>query len=311
MQNKHYFNTLKVLELQSLFLRFMEERMPRIISVIAQKGGVGKTTSTIHIATALANMGFKTVIIDWDTSQGNATYSTIGNIDSTTKKGICHIIANGGSLNEVIYETKVKNLSVIPSEVTDQRGNAYSIESILTQLGIEGYTLLKELIEESSEMQDFQFVLIDNTPKLGIETVSSLIASDYFITPVQMTDFSLGSIGQTISTALKVKKGHNKDLEALGIFVSSSDNRINKAKEAIVELSDYCKKSHIHLFDSIIPIVSKFAFLPRGQQTIFDVTKPSERGHKEYLKLTKEMLSRMITLEKSPTKEKASIGAEV
>lgn len=273
--------------------------MPRIISVIAQKGGVGKTTSTIHIATALANMGFKTLIIDWDTSQGNSTYSTIGHLDSKKQKGICHIIANGGSLSEVICETKTPNLSIIPSEITDSRGNAYSIESILTQLGIEGYTLLKELLTENEKIQDFQFVLIDNTPKLGIETVSSLIASDYFITPVQMTDFSLGSIGQTISTALKVKKSHNKDLEALGIFVSSSDNRINKAKEAIVELGEYCKKSGIHLFDSIIPIASKFAFLPRGQQTIFDVTKPSERGHKEYLKLTKEMMSRMIALEKA------------
>ena len=121
--------------------------MPRIISVIAQKGGVGKTTSTIHIATALANMGFKTLIIDWDTSQGNSTYSTIKHLDSKTQKGICHIIANGGSLDEVIYETKNKNLSIIPSEITDARGNAYSIESLLTQLGIEGYTLLKELFD--------------------------------------------------------------------------------------------------------------------------------------------------------------------
>ncbi len=64
----------------------MEEHMPRIISVIAQKGGVGKTTSTIHIATALANMGFKTLIIDWDTSQGNSTYSTIGHLDSKSQR---------------------------------------------------------------------------------------------------------------------------------------------------------------------------------------------------------------------------------
>lgn len=274
--------------------------MPRIISVIAQKGGVGKTTSTIHIATALANMGFKTLIIDWDTSQGNSTYSTIGHLDSKTQKGICHIVANGGQLSEVVCKTKTPNLSIIPSEVTDSRGNSYSIESILTQLGLEGYTLLKEMLSEEF-IQQYQFVLIDNTPKLGIETVSSLIASDYFIVPVQMTDFSLGSIGQTISTAMKVKKGHNKDLEALGIFISSSDNRINKSKEAIIELGDYCKKSGIHLFESIIPIASKFAFLPRGQQTIFDVTKASERGHKEYLKLTKEMLNRMMELEKAPS----------
>ena len=271
--------------------------MPRIISVIAQKGGVGKTTATVHFATALANMGFKTLVLDWDTTQGNLTYATIGELDPKTQKGICHIIASGGNLDEVIYPTKNPNLSVIPTEKMNARGNAYSIGTILTQLGAEGYSLLRELINESDKLKDYHFILIDNCPNLGMETVASLIASDYFLVPVQMKDFSITSIGQTFKTAMTVKKAYNPNLEALGLFVSSTDNRIKQAKVALEELKEFCIETAIPLLKVTIPSVSKFDFLPRNQQTIFDVAKAKDRGHKEYLELTKEILSKMKSIE--------------
>lgn len=271
--------------------------MPRIISVIAQKGGVGKTTATVHFATALANMGFKTLVLDWDTTQGNLTYSTIGELDPKTQKGICHIIASGGNLDEVIYPTKNPNLSVIPTEKMNSRGNAYSIGTILTQLGAEGYSLLRDLINESEKIKDFHFILIDNCPNLGMETVASLIASDYFLVPVQMKDFSITSIGQTFKTAMTVKKAYNKNLEPIGLFVSSTDNRIKQAKIALEELKEFCVETEIPLLKVTIPSVSKFDFLPRNQQTIFDVVKAKDRGHKEYLDLTKEILAKMKSIE--------------
>jgi chromosome partitioning protein len=280
---------------------FTEEKMPRIISVIAQKGGVGKTTATVHIASALANMGFKTLVIDWDTTQGNLTYATIGELDPKTQKGICHIIASGGSLDEVIYPTSNPNLSIIPTEKMNSRGNAYSIGTILTQLGSEGYSLLKELINESEQLINYNFVLIDNCPNLGMETVASLIASDYFIVPVQMKDFSITSIGQTFKTAMTVKKAYNKDLEPIGLFVSSTDNRIKQAKIALEELKVFCHETEIPLLKVTIPSVSKFDFLPRNQQTIFDVVSSKERGHKDYLDLTKEILAKMKSIEQSST----------
>ncbi len=285
--------------------------MPRIISVIAQKGGVGKTTATIHIATALANMGFKTLALDWDTTQGNLTYATIGELDPKTQKGICHIIASGGNLDEVIYPTKNKNLSIIPTEKMNARGNAYSISTILTQLGAEGYSLLKELLSESEALKDYHFILIDNCPNLGMETVASLIASDYFLVPVQMKDFSITSIGQTFKTAMTVKKAYNQNLEALGIFVSSTDNRIKQAKVALEELKDFCKETEIPLLKTTIPSVSKFDFLPRNQQTIFDVVSAKDRGHKDYLDLTKEMLAKMKSLEASSSAKNINLSAGV
>jgi cellulose biosynthesis protein BcsQ len=132
-----------------------------------------------------------------------------------------------------------------------------------------------------------------------METVASLIASDYFLVPVQMKDFSITSIGQTFKTAMTVKKAYNNELEPVGIFVSSTDNRIKQAKVALEELKEFCKETEIPLLKTTIPSVSKFDFLPRNQQTIFDVVAAKERGHKDYLDLTKEILTKMKSIEAS------------
>lgn len=275
--------------------------MPRIISVTGQKGGIGKTTSTVHIASRMADMGFKTCIIDFDTTQSNATRSVIGPIWEEKEKvrGICDVMANGGSLDEVFYSTNRENLFIIPSEKKDPRGANYNIEALLNQLGLEGFNLLKTLIDESEELQGCHFILIDNAPSLGITTVSSLLAADYFVIPVQTSDLSMESIGDTISAGLKVKKLQNPYLEPLGFFIASMDKRPKMAKKAILELSELSEKTGIHFFETMIPISSKFGFLPREQKTIFDVTKKSERGHKEYLGLVEEILERIKEIETS------------
>ena len=275
--------------------------MPRVISVTGQKGGIGKTTSTVHIAARLADLGFKTCIIDFDTTQSNATRSVIGPIweNGQSQKGICDVIANGGSFDDIIVETQRENLYIVPSEKKDARGVNYNVEAILNQLGIEGYRLLKELVDTSKILADFHFVLIDNAPSLGITTVSSLMASDYFIIPVQTTDLSMESIGDTIAAGLKVKKLQNQYLEPLGFFISSMDKRPKMAKKAIVELGQLAKETGIHFYDTMIPISSKFGFLPRDQRTIFDITKAGDRGHKEYLMLVDEMLEQIKMIETS------------
>lgn len=279
--------------------------MPRVISVTGQKGGIGKTTSTVHIASRLADMGFKTCIIDFDTTQSNATRSVIGPIWEGEDKvrGICDIMANGGSLDEVFYPTERENLYIIPSEKKDNRGANYNIEALLNQLGLEGFNLLKELISESEKLNSCHFVLIDNAPSLGITTVSSLLAADYFIIPVQTSDLSMESIGDTITAGLKVKRMQNPYLEPLGFFVASMDKRPKMAKKAIVELGELSHQTGIHFFETMIPISSKFGFLPRDKKTIFDITKSSERGHKEYLGLVDEILEQIKAIETAESKQ--------
>ncbi|MBT3980667.1 MAG: ParA family protein [Bacteriovoracaceae bacterium] len=273
--------------------------MPRIISVTGQKGGIGKTTATVHIAARLADLGYKTCIIDFDTTQSNATRCLLGPVweEENNLPGICDLMANGGEIDSVIYETPRENLYIIPSEKKDKRGANYNIEAILNQLGLEGFSLLKELIDASKKLESMHFVLIDNAPSLGITTVSALIASDYFLIPVQTADLSMESIGDTITAAFKVKKLQNEYLEPLGFFVASMDKRPKMAKKAIGELMDLAVDSGIHFYESIIPISTKFAFLPRDRKTIYDVTKPSDRGHKEYIMLVDEILERIMEIE--------------
>jgi len=288
--------------------------MPRIIAITGQKGGVGKTTSTVHIASRLADMGFRTCIIDFDTTQSNATRSILGPIWESEEKvrGICDVIANGGGLDDVFYETPRENLFIVPSEKKDPRGANYNIEALLNQLGLEGFNLLKELIEQSESLQSCHFVLVDNAPSLGITTVSSLLAADYFLIPVQTSDLSMESIGDTITAGLKVKKLQNPYLEPLGFFISSMDKRPKMAKKAVIELSDLSEKTGIKFYETMIPISSKFAFLPRDQKTIFDVTKSSERGHKEYLCLVDEILERIKDIETAESKKnkRVQVGKE-
>jgi chromosome partitioning protein len=286
-----------------------EEHMPRIISITGQKGGVGKTTSTVHIASRLADLGYKTLIIDFDTTQSNATRSIYGPVwdwaPEDKVRGICDVVANGGKLDDIIFETGRENLWIVPSEKKTPKGTNYNIEGSLNQMGLEGFSVLKELFDESSVLTEMHFVLIDNAPSLGITTVSSMIASDYFLIPVQTSDLSMESIGDTITAGLKVKKQMNEYLEPLGFFISTMDKRPKMAKAAIIELESLAKETNIHFFNTKIPTSAKFAFLPREQKTIFDVTKKSARGHKEYLDLVSELLDQIKRIETGEVKGKS------
>jgi chromosome partitioning protein len=278
--------------------------MARVISITGQKGGVGKTTSCIHIGAFLASQGFKVAIIDFDTTQANATRSLLGKIwdDYKDLGGICDVILNDTPIDNVVYETSRENLFIVPSEKVDKRGQNYNIEAALTQLGMDGFTMLSDQITSSKVLQEMNFIIIDNAPSLGITTVSSLVASDYYLIPVQTTDFSMESIHDTLETAKKVKSKINKSLEPLGFFISSMDKRPKLAKKAASDMEQLAKDEGIHFFKTKIPISSKFSFLARNKETIYDQKGSAIRGKKEYFDLSKEILSRMMEIEKGSAK---------
>lgn len=272
--------------------------MARVVSIITQKGGVGKTTSTVHIATALANRGFKVLAIDFDTSQANLTYSLIGRLDFKTQRGLCYVIGHGGVLSDAIYPTKNKNLFIAASEKYNQRGQAYNTEATILQMGGEGYHLLSDLVRDPTIDNEFDFVLIDNPPKLGAETLASLICSDYYLVPVEMSDLALSGVSDTLYAAKNAQKSMNPKLKLLGIFISIIDNRIKKNQnKAIEDLENFCISSDIKLFGTRIPQTKDFRFLANNQNTIFDISKASSRGHAEYLTLVDEILEKMKLME--------------
>jgi chromosome partitioning protein len=275
----------------------------RIISIISEKGGVSKTTSAIHIASELASKGFQVAVLDFDTTQANATTQLIGQIWSVDnyKKGICSVIMNESNIDDVIYPTKRDNLFIIPSEKFNQNGSPFNVEGTLKDMGLEGYMFLKEKIEASEKLSAMNFIIIDNGPTLGITTIATLIASDYYCIPVRTESFSLDSIAPSIETAMKVQKT-NKLLSPLGIYVTLEDKRNKKnLKIANSELESICSEYNVHLFENRIPVNANFAYLPREQKLISDL-KTSNRGRAEYEMLTNEILERIIQIEKSEQK---------
>lgn len=280
------------------------KKQARIIAVIGEKGGVNKTTATITLAAALAKKGAKTLVIDFDPSQGNATYGLISKIwdGPTHTKGICSAIIEGTPLDEVTYSTGRENLHIIPSEKFDSQKRKYSVETAIAMMSpIEGLRSLSSLIEKSSIRDEFDFVLIDNGPTSSMATLAAINSSDYFLVACVAASFSIDSIESTIASAMQVKS-LNPKIKPLGFFMSSLDKRSADAKIAIEKLEDYSKLSGVYFFKSKIPVVEKMKFLPEKTKTILEVTKPTERGHKEYIELSNEILKRVIQLETDSTK---------
>lgn len=286
----------------------------RKLSVISLKGGCGKTTSTIQIAAALSDKGARVLVIDLDPSQANATMSLIGPIwkSEVHQKGICSAFIEGTPLDEIIYPTQRENLFIIPSEKTDSQGRPYSVETAIANMNpMAAFKSLSGLIEKSSIDEAFDFVVIDTGPTNSMIVVTALNASDYFIVPVEIQDFSIESIAGSMETGNQVKS-INPGLQSLGFFVSSIDMRSSETKIKVPELEAYAKSKGLYFFKAKIPVSAKFGFLPSKMKTIFDVTKKSDRGHKEYLDLTVEIMNRIIVLDKAKTESsKRSQGAEV
>lgn len=282
--------------------------MPRIISVISEKGGVSKTTSTLHIAAKIAENNMKVAIIDFDTTQANATSQILGPIWSQDdyKKGICSVITEETKINDVVYKTDRENLFIVPSEKISSNGSPFNIEGTLKDMGLEGYMFLKEAIGESEKLQDMDFIFIDNGPTLGITTIATLIASDYYCIPVRTESFSLDSIAPTIETANKITKT-NKYLKPLGIYVALEDKRNKKnLARAIEELESISNQYNVHLFENRIPVNANFSYLPRDKNLIYDL-KRGNRGSNEYEHLANEILNRIMEIETSEVEEVTSI----
>ncbi len=273
--------------------------MARVITNISQKGGVGKTTSSVQIAAQIAAMGYKTLLIDTDFSQANATRNIMGAIwdRETHTKGLGALVSQQASIDEVIYETDRPNLYMLPCEKKNEMRQQYNLESTLKDRGFDGYTFFKDTFDSSRIIQEnIKFIIIDLGPQLATISVASLIASDYALIPVCTEFFSLDSIYDTMEAIAKVKKQANPHLELLGLFISKEDKRLKSTRIAIAELEEITQKLGVHLFDTKIPISNKFAFLAKEQKTIYDLDS-STRGHQDYIQLTEEMLNRVKEIE--------------
>ena len=202
--------------------------MCKIISVANQKGGVGKTTTTVNLSTIIAKKGKKVLLIDAD-PQGNAT-SGLG-VDKEVELSTYDVLVNDATIEEACKTTAVKNLMVCPSNIS-LAGAEVELVSMMSR-----EQRLKEKIETAKEY--FDYIFIDCPPSLGLITLNAFTASDSVLIPVQCEYFALEGLGQLLNTINLVKKHLNKTIEIEGALLTMYDIRTNLSNQVVKEVKKY------------------------------------------------------------------------
>ncbi len=254
--------------------------MSRIISVVNQKGGVGKTTTAINLAASLAALGKFVLLVDID-PQANAT-SGIGINHRELDKGIYETLVSPVSLNEVIRETPRYGLRIAPATIS-LAGATVELVNIPKR-----EFLLSENLREV--MEDYDYIIIDNPPSLGLLTINGLVAAQEVLIPVQCEYYSLEGLSQLLNTINLVKKNLRKDLDVLGAVLTMYDQRYKLSQAVMEELYKYFPN---RIFRSVIPRNIKLAEAPSHGKPVRDYSKRS-KATKAYERLGREVIDTEI-----------------
>ncbi|WP_044748987.1 ParA family protein [Bacillus alveayuensis] len=251
--------------------------MGKIISIANQKGGVGKTTTSVNLGACLAHLGKRVLLIDID-PQGNAT-SGVGIEKADVDQCVYDIIVDDVDAKKVIKATQIERLDVIPATI--QLAGA-EIELVPT---ISREVRLKRAIEPIKQYYDY--ILIDCPPSLGLLTINALTASDSVIIPVQCEYYALEGLSQLLNTIRLVQKHLNSDLMIEGVLLTMLDARTNLGIQVIDEVKKYFQDK---VYQSIIPRNIRLSEAPSHGQPII-LYDPRSRGAEVYLELAKEVVT--------------------
>lgn len=249
--------------------------MGKIVSVANQKGGVGKTTTSINLSTILAKKGKKVLMIDAD-PQGNAS-SGVG-IDKEVEESVYDILINDTEIPEIVRKTNIKNLFVCPSNI-----NLAGAEVELVSVMSREYRLKEKLDLIKDE---YDYIIIDCPPSLGLITLNAFTASDSVLIPVQCEYYALEGLGQLINTINLVKKHLNKNIEIEGALLTMYDIRTNLSNQVVKEVKKYFNDK---VYKNVIPRNVKLSEAPSYGMPI-SVYDPKSKGAKSYDKFVKEFL---------------------
>lgn len=249
--------------------------MGKIIAIANQKGGVGKTTTAVNLSTIFAKKGKKTLMIDAD-PQGNAT-SGLG-ISKDVEFSTYDVLMNDTNINEIIKATEIKNLKICPSAI-----NLAGAEVELVDVEKREYRLKDKLDKIKNE---YEYIIIDCPPSLGLITLNSFTAADSVLIPVQCEFYALEGLGQLINTINIVKQVMNKRLEIEGAVLTMYDARTNLSNQVVKEVKDYFEDK---VYKTVIPRNVKLSEAPSFGMPI-TVYDPRSKGAKCYEKLAKEIL---------------------
>lgn len=248
----------------------------RIIAIANQKGGVGKTTSSVNLSACLAFLGKKVLLIDID-PQGNAS-SGLGVRKGDLESCIYDVIINDEDIKEVIQQTDVENLYIVPATISLAGAEIELVSTISREVR------LKKAVQEIKN--NFDFIIIDCPPSLGLLTINALTASDALIIPVQCEYYALEGLSQLLSTVRLVQKHLNKELMIDGVLLTMLDARTNLGLQVIDEVKRYFQD---RVYRSIIPRNVRLSEAPsHGKPVILYDSK--SRGAEVYLELAREVI---------------------
>lgn len=251
--------------------------MTKVIALANQKGGVGKTTTAVNLGADLATLGKKVLLIDAD-AQGNAT-SGVGISKADIQNDIYDVLLNEEALADTIMQTAHEGLDIVPATI--QLSGA-EIE-LTPQMARE--TRLKQAL--APVQGDYDFVLIDCPPSLGLITINAFTASDSILIPVQSEYYALEGLSQLLNTIALVRKHFNPDLKIEGVLLTMFDARTNLGAQVNEEVRKYFKDD---VYDTVIPRNVKLSEAPSYGLPIIDYD-PKSKGAQFYLDLAKEVLA--------------------
>ncbi|QRM89731.1 AAA family ATPase [Lacinutrix sp. WUR7] len=252
--------------------------MGKIIAIANQKGGVGKTTTSINLAASLGVLEKKVLLIDAD-PQANATSGLGINVEEV-EIGTYQLLEHTNTAKQAIVKTDTPNLDIIPAHI-----DLVAIEIELVDKEAREY-MLKKALQEVKE--DYDFIIIDCAPSLGLLTLNALTAADAVIIPIQCEYFALEGLGKLLNTIKSVQKIHNPELDIEGLLLTMYDSRLRLSNQVVEEVQ---KHFNDMVFTTIIQRNVRLSEAPSYGESIINYDAAS-KGASNYLSLAKEVITK-------------------
>lgn len=252
--------------------------MSKIISIVNQKGGVGKTTTAMNLAAALSELGKFVLLVDMD-PQGNAT-SGFGVDHKTVQAGLYEALSGSHRIHDVIHNTPHEGLRLVPATKNLAGANVELVDMERREFK------LLDLLEQLRHAYDY--IIIDCPPSLGLLTINALVAADEILIPVQAEYYALEGLGQLLETIGLIQQHVKPELQVLGATITMFDKRTKLSGDVMDELYKYFPNT---IFKSVIPRTVRLAEAPSFGKSIFHYD-PRGKGAKAYDRLAREILEK-------------------